>query len=118
MADDNNNLQISISDLPLVSSLNNEDRIPVTQGSGSNFVARNATVADIKSVIFHDIYGELAAGETAIELTSPYIFETSTVDVYTNVYGVSPQSVSVTLGKVIIGFKKQDNDLGIKVRIS
>lgn len=110
--------KIPINELPIATSLDDDDLIPVTQGTEGHFTSRNTTISDLKTHFRKDLIGTLVAGETLIEFTDPDIYTDSTIDVYTSVYGVSPKAVEVTLGRVSVAFKKQDANLGVKVRIS
>lgn len=67
---------------------------------------------------YTDITGILEAGETEITLEDEAITEDSTLDFYTDAYGVNPISVSVITGSVTLEFNEQDSDLGVKVRVS
>ena len=62
--------------------------------------------------------GTLVAGNTSITLSNSAISSTSTLDVYTDVYGVNPTAISVSSGTVTLTFESQASDLGVKVRIS
>lgn len=71
-----------------------------------------------KQKAFVDIEGTLTAGQTNITLSDEAILSTSTVDIYTDVYGISPSAVSVADGSVTITFEAQASNLGVKARIS
>ena len=117
MANDSD-LKIPISDLPLASELDKDDLLPVTQGAEGHYTAYNTTIGGLRNHLFRDVEGVLTAGSTSLVLQSPYFFEDSTVDVYTTDYAVSPKTVIVTRGYVTLGFKKQNTDIGVKVRVS
>ena len=65
-----------------------------------------------------DITDTLEAGETSITFTDETITTSSTLDVYTDVFGVNPTNMSVETGSVTLTFEEQETDLGVKVRIS
>lgn len=65
-----------------------------------------------------DVIGTLPAGETSITLSNAAITTDSTIDYYTNVFGVNPTNVSVANGSVTLTFDSQASDLGVKVRVS
>lgn len=65
-----------------------------------------------------DVTGTLIAGQTSITLSDASILTTSTLDFYTDVYGVNPTAVSVSTGSVILTFAAQQSNLGVKVRVS
>jgi hypothetical protein len=65
-----------------------------------------------------DVTGTLVAGQTSITLSNATITTNSTIDYYTNVFGVNPTNVSVVTGAVTLTFDSQASDLGVKVRIT
>lgn len=65
-----------------------------------------------------DITGTLPAGSTTITLSDVSITTNSTIDYYTDAFGVIPTSVVVTTGQVVLTFNVQASDLGVKVRVS
>lgn len=85
--------------------------------------ALRAIASDIKAAIeakteFTDLTGTLTAGNTSITLSDASITSSSTIDYYTDYFGVNPVSVSVSTGSVTLTFEAQDIDLGVKVRVS
>lgn len=62
--------------------------------------------------------GALTSGETVITLTDASITTDSTIDIYTDVYGVSPKTVDVTDGNIVMAFNEQSVDVQIKVVVS
>lgn len=69
-------------------------------------------------VAWTDITGTLTAGQTSLTLQNAAITESSTIDYYTNVFGVSPTDAVVTNGQIVLTFEAQSSDLGVKVRVS
>lgn len=65
-----------------------------------------------------DITGTLSAGQTSLTLQNAAITESSTIDYYTDIFGVSPTNVVVTNGQIVLTFEAQSSDLGVKVRVS
>lgn len=63
------------------------------------------------------ITGTLAAGETILTLTDDSLNYQSTVDIYTDIYGVSPKNVTVEDGQITLEFKALENSLDVKVVI-
>lgn len=59
----------------------------------------------------------LTAGATSITFTSEAFKESSTIDIYTDHYGINPKNVTVTDGKAVLTFKAQSHDLQVKVVI-
>lgn len=65
-----------------------------------------------------DVTGTLTAGQTSITLSSASITTSSTLDFYTDVFGVSPTAVSVSTGSVTLTFSAQQSNMSVKVRVS
>lgn len=65
-----------------------------------------------------DVTGTLTAGSTSITLQDASITTSSTIEVYTDTFGVNPTNVAVATGSVTLTFEAQANNLGVKVRIS
>ena len=84
--------------------------------SGLNTTTKNI-VGSINEVKGTEITGTLTAGNTSITLQNAAITTTSTIDIYTDVFGISPESVSVATGEITITFEEQASDLGVKVVI-
>ena len=61
--------------------------------------------------------GTLTAGQTSLTLSDASITTSSTIDYYTDKFGVSPTNVVVTTGQIVLTFPAQASDLGVKVRV-
>ena len=61
--------------------------------------------------------GTLIAGQTSLTIQDANILTTSTIDVYTDTYGISPETVTVATGSVTLTFEAQASDLGVKVKV-
>ena len=59
----------------------------------------------------------LSAGSTTVTISNAAILTTSTVDIYTDVFGVNPEGVTVTTGQIVLTFPEQASDLNVKVVI-
>jgi len=60
--------------------------------------------------------GTLSAGSTSLTFTNAAITATAKVDIYTDVYGVSPTAVDdSTVGTLILTFDEQESALSVKV---
>lgn len=70
-------------------------------------------IADI--VIPKEIQGTLSAGKTELALSSEKISVDSTIDIYTDVYGVSPKTATVADGSITMTFKAQTKSVQVKV---
>lgn len=65
-----------------------------------------------------DVIGTLTAGSTSVTITDASISSSSTVDVYTDTFGVNPTNVVVSTGSVVLTFEAQQSNVGVKARIS
>ena len=65
-----------------------------------------------------DVTGTLTAGSTSVTLSNAAITTSSTLDFYTDTYGVNPTAVTVSTGSVVLTFEEQASDVGVKVRVS
>jgi len=61
--------------------------------------------------------GTLTAGNTTLTLTNAAITTSSLVDVYTNVFGLSPTNITVSIGTMTLTFTAQQSDVSVKVLI-
>ena len=82
--------------------------------NGLNTTTKNI-VGSINEVKGKEVTGTLTAGNTSITLQDASITTTSTIDIYTDVFGISPESVSVATGEITITFEAQSSDMGVKV---
>ena len=86
--------------------------------------ALTALASDIKNAIsgkapaYTEITSTLTAGQTSLALSNAAITTSSTIDYYTEYFGINPTSVAVETGKVTLGFESQDINIGVKVRVS
>lgn len=69
-------------------------------------------------VPYRELQGILSAGQTSITFTDDIINTGRTVDYFTSIYGVTPVSVVVSSGSMVLTFKTQGTDISVKVRIS
>lgn len=68
--------------------------------------------------LYTDVTGTLTAGQTYLILNSPKILTTSTIDIYTDTFGVAPYAIEVQNGNIRLTFIARQTDLNVKVRIS
>ena len=61
--------------------------------------------------------GTLNTGETVLSLESEKITEDSIIDVYSDMYGLTPSSITQSNTSVTLTFKPQSSDVNIKVVI-
>ena len=65
-----------------------------------------------------EVTGTLLTGATSITLSDASIATTSTIDIYTDVFGIQPTNASVTTGSITLTFLAQASDISVKVRVS
>ena len=63
------------------------------------------------------VTGLLKQGDTEVELSSEALTEDSIIDVYTDIYGLTPSSITQSNNSVTLTFKPQSSDVNIKVVI-
>lgn len=88
----------------------------------NSLISRVTTIQDDLGIT---LTSTLSAGSTSVTFTHAGIKETSTFDVYTDIYGVNPKSVSdITVsqdkygrdvGNLTLTFKAQSKDMSVKV---
>lgn len=77
----------------------------------------NSAFSALSACGFVEVTGTLLAGTTTLVLSDASITSTSTLDVFTDVYGVSPTDMVASTGSVTLTFEAQESDLGVKVRV-
>lgn len=65
-----------------------------------------------------ELTGTLTTGQTSLTIQNAAITTSSTIDFYTDTFGVNPTAVTVATGSITLTFDVQQSDLGVKVRIS
>lgn len=77
------------------------------------------TINDLLNLIYGSmdtsVEGTLTAGETTITFTNSAITDNTSIEVYTDTFNVSPESVAVSNGSITITFAEQETDLGVRV---
>lgn len=81
-----------------------------------NTNAKNITGA-INELLGVVLTGTLLTGSTSITFQDPSISTSSTIEIFTDTFGVNPVSVTVGTGTMTITFEAQAADLGVKVVI-
>lgn len=104
-----------ISDVMYVTVERDEGTV-TTAGDVFDATTMNNLEARI-AAIFTDVTGTLTAGSTTVTLSNAAITTSSTLDIYTDVYGVNPTDVTVSSGSVTLTFEAQDSNIGVKVRV-
>ena len=65
-----------------------------------------------------DLIGALLVGETSLTIQNQQISMDSTIEIYTDTFGVNPINAEVTDGQIVLTFNAQQNNVGVKVRVS
>ena len=95
-------------------------RMVLTPKNDKYWNPKDAMVEKLVSehVPYTEATGTLSAGSTSLTISNAAIRSDSTLDFYTNVYGVSPKTVTVSTGSVTMTFDGQQTAINVKVRIS
>ena len=72
---------------------------------------------EIASASGKELTATLTAGQTTLTFTDSAITANSTIDVYTSVYGVNPEDMTVSSGSLTLTFDVQSSNVGVKVVI-
>ena len=64
------------------------------------------------------VTGTLTAGSTSLTLSDASITTTSTIDIYTDVFGIQPVNAVVATGTITLTFLAQASNISVKVRVS
>ena len=72
---------------------------------------------EIASARGKELTSTLPAGQTTLTFTDSAITANSTIDVYTSVYGVNPEGMTVSSGSLTLTFDVQSSNVGVKVVI-
>lgn len=67
---------------------------------------------------FTELTDTLTAGNTSITISDDVIEATSTIDIYTDVFGIQPTNAVVATGSITLTFLAQVSDITVKVRVS
>lgn len=86
-----------------------------TDGDSIDITWQN--IPDIEKLIGTTVTGILESGQTSLTLLSDKITEDSTLDIYTDKYGVNPTDITVTTGQAVLTFESQSTDLKVKVKV-
>lgn len=135
-----------ISELDSVLQINNDAVFPMSQdnaGEPTTFktsitqlgseIAEDMTFSNLQTQNKHiigaineaaqgsgytEVSGTLVAGSTSITLSDASITTTSTIDIYTDVFGIQPTNAVVASGSITLTFLSQESDITVKVRVS
>lgn len=86
-----------------------------------NFNSLNTTSKNVIGAVNElkgtELTAVLSAGSTTVTISNAAILTTSTIDIYVDKYGISPEDVTVTTGQIVLIFPEQENNLNVKVVI-
>ena len=86
-----------------------------------NYNALNTTaknpIGAINELKGKELTSTLTAGQTTVTFSDAAILTTSTIDIYTDKFGISPEDATVTTGQIVLTFEEQASDLNVKVVI-
>lgn len=77
----------------------------------------NADVWNVVDNSTHLMVANLSAGSTSLVFQDDSIKTNSTIDIYTDKWGVNPTDVTVETGKLTLTFDAQDSALAVKVEV-
>ena len=67
---------------------------------------------------YTEVSGTLTAGATTLTLSDASITATSTIEVYTDIFGAWLENMVVSTGSVVLTFEAQSTNMAVKVRVS
>ena len=67
---------------------------------------------------YTEVSGTLTTGSTSLTLSDASITTTSTIDIYTDVFGIQPVNAVVATGTITLTFLAQASNISVKVRVS
>lgn len=65
-----------------------------------------------------EVTGTLTAGATSLTLSDASITSSSTLEVFTDIFGAWLENMVVSTGSVVLTFEAQSADMSVKVRVS
>lgn len=65
-----------------------------------------------------EVTGTLTAGATSLTLSDASITSSSTLEVFTDIFGAWLENMVVSTGSVVLTFESQSADMNVKVRVS
>ena len=102
------------------SALNDLTDVTITSASSGQVLKFNGSVwvNESSSAPWTDVTGTLVSGNTSLTLSNAAITTSSTLDIFTDTFGVNPTNMTVSTGSVTLTFEARQSDLGVKVRVS
>ena len=114
---DNNNDDLTVQ--LLISELANALMTDISYGS-LNTASKKiiGAINEVADGAYTEVTGTLLTGATSITLSDASITTTSTIDIYTDVFGIQPTNAVVATGSITLTFLAQASDITVKVRVS
>ena len=114
---DNNNDDLTVQ--LLISELANALMTDISYGS-LNTASKKiiGAINEVADGAYVEVTGTLLTGATSITLSDASITTTSTIDIYTDVFGIQPTNAVVATGSITLTFLAQASDITVKVRVS
>lgn len=105
--------------------MNLQDTIGNITGISDSINTRNSTICasstailNLKEDLTFSVQGRLNVGATTLNISNTRIKTTSFIDIYTDVWGVAPNSVSVDNGIIKMTFTAQNQVVNVRVKIT
>ena len=67
---------------------------------------------------FTELTGLLTSGSTSLTISDASITTSSTIDIYTDTFGIQPVNAVVATGSITLSFLAQASNISVKVRVS
>ena len=114
---DNNNDDLTVQ--LLISELANALMTDISYGS-LNTASKKiiGAINEVADGAYTEVTGTLLTGATSLTLSDASITTTSTIDIYTDVFGIQPTNAVVASGSITLAFLAQASDITVKVRVS
>lgn len=110
--------QKKISDLTALASATGADLLLVTHDNNGTLESNKMSLSTVATFIGGKaLTGTLSAGSTSLVLQDAVITTSSTIDIYTDVYGVNPTAVTVATGSITLTFEARQSALNVKVYV-
>ena len=113
---DNNDTTMKVLVSALANKLNNNIQYAALNTSDDTIVGA-INELEARST-YTEVTGTLLTGATSITLSDASITTTSTIDIYTDVFGIQPTNAVVASGSITLTFLAQSSDITVKVRVS
>ena len=117
---------------PTVSSIVNELVPPAVQAELSDYYNKSEvdallgdkadaddvyTKTQVDSLTGTWLSGTLSAGSTSLTISDESITTSSIIDIYTDIFGVNPDSAVTTTGQIVLTFSEQAINMSVKVKV-